>query len=379
MESNNFQFPIVNIMLPNLLRKTAKSMFPVTTSVESQVPHSYRIQKRLHTEKSASHFNIQNPVGLVGEPQSKDSQKILNDSWINKKYDETLSEISGIQTRLLSHSMYSHLTDMDSLKILMSSHVFQVWDFMFLVKKMQHILQNNNKMPWIPPNNNQLTRFIQEIVLCEETDSFSKLTEITGKDSMSHLEMYLLGMENVGLETNSIKYMINEIQNYQSNANSNVDYSYNLDFDTICGIIRKNRSSLVVNECLDMFEWNLKLSMESDINNLHLISAAFIFGRENIIPPMFEQVIKFIPHTKETQVFWLYLERHIEVDGGSDTHDEESHQELGSKLIKLLCNYDKNKWNQCLEIGVESLTRRYKVWDQVLEKIQENKIQNTFI
>ena len=367
-------------MLSKLVRNTCKSVFPAASAMP-KVPQTRQLQETLQTEKINNVVQeIRDPFMFVELPRmsqppssvdkDKTSKDILDDPWISQQYNTVLSKISDTQSFLLAHPIYSHLTDIDALKVLMSSHVYQVWDFMFLVKKMQHILQNDNNMPWIPPSNNQLTRFIQEIVLCEETDSFDKLKNITGKESMSHLEMYLLGMESVGLNTSFINNSINEINNHFQQSGQNNDIT------AINNIVRKNSelNTLVVNNSLDMFEWNLNLAMNTtDINNLHLVSAAFIFGRENIIPPMFEQVIKFIPQTKETEIFWLYLERHIEVDGGSDEHDEDSHQILGEKLIKLLCDYDEKKWNQCLQIGIESLKRRYTVWDQVLQKIQESK------
>ena len=68
-------------------------------------------------------FNGISTSNLLSAEQSVD---ILNDPWINRAYEDTMSEISNIQNKLLSHTMYSQLTDIPSLHILMSSHVFQV-------------------------------------------------------------------------------------------------------------------------------------------------------------------------------------------------------------------------------------------------------------
>lgn len=79
------------------------------------------------------------------------------------------SQLKALQSALHSHKIYGSVNGEKNMKIFMESHVFAVWDFMLLLKELQRKLTCVNKI-WIPPVSNNTARFINEIVVGEETD-----------------------------------------------------------------------------------------------------------------------------------------------------------------------------------------------------------------
>ena len=244
-------------------------------------------------------------------------------------------KLNPLRNQLKNHKLYSSLNTIEDVKIFMESHVFAVWDFMSLVKALQQNLTCVS-LPWFPKVNSKTARFINEIVLEEETD----VNEVG--IVKSHFEMYVDAMKEVGADTQPIAQFISEVYDGKSIKES----------------LAKSTNNDKVNDFINFTFDVIKT------NEAHLIAAVFTFGREDVIPDMFLKIIENFEQSSNTKLTKLkyYLNRHIELDGND-------HGPLALEMIKELCGENEQKWNDVLFYANKALEKRIQLWDGIVQQI----------
>ena len=98
--------------------------------------------------------------------------------------------------------------------------------------------------------------------------------------------------------------------------------------------------------------------------------AVFTFGREDLIPDMFIEIVRNIKKQfpEALGLFTYYLERHIEIDG-------DIHGALSERMVTELCGEDEAAWTQAAESSQKALRHRIELWTSVIER-HEGTIQS---
>ena len=116
------------------------------------------------------------------------------------------SSLDPIRERLLQHPVFQSVTNLPRLGVFMQHHVFAVWDFMTILKSLQRSLTCVETV-WLPSNNTSARRFVNEIVLCEESDEDGE------GGYASHFEIYLRAMKRCQASTAQIDEFILALRN----------------------------------------------------------------------------------------------------------------------------------------------------------------------
>lgn len=236
-----------------------------------------------------------------------------------------MERIALKQKELSRHPVYEKLNDIKSIRHFMSHHVFAVWDFMSLLKSLQ-IHLTCVSVPWTPSKYPaEMVRLINQIVLGEESD-----VDLEG-NPISHFELYLKGMEEVGASTVLIREFI-----------------------------RTGDMNLIPEGTRTFVASNIEMAKNGDVLD---VAANFFFGREKLIPDMFESIVAVLKKENiNAPTFLYYLERHIEVDAGE-------HGPLALKALDYLVSDDPIRKEHGINVGLKALEMRKHLWDKVLETL----------
>lgn len=257
---------------------------------------------------------------------------------VNPRIDALNDRLQPLYTRLSEHPLYASLGSIEDLHLFLEAHVFAVWDFMSLLKALQRGLTCVD-VPWVPSALPESRRLINEIVLGEESDVYQD-------QPLSHFELYRLAMQQCGASTDAIDSLLQSLR----------------DGDPLVAALTNSDAPQEAQSFVrDTFGFLAQ-------DKLHVTAAAFTFGREDLIPDMFQGFVRDLNRelAGRLETFVWYLQRHIEVDG-------EEHGPMALRMISELCGDDETKWQEAETAAVAALESRLRFWDGIHAKVQARR------
>ena len=251
------------------------------------------------------------------------------------------SRLNTLRAQLLDHPVYAEVASVQDLRRFMEDHVFAVWDFMSLLKRLQQDL-TCTRVPWFPADNARAARLINDIVIGEETD-----VDPDGS-YVSHLELYLRAMADVGASTR-------QFDTFRSLARVGTSVEGGLVRIGVPGHVR----AFVAD--------TMTLAQSGSTEE---VLAAFFYGREDIIPEMFSRLQKTFIGARYDNAslrhFIYYIERHIELDG-------DSHGPMGQELLEGLVADSPEREERALRAACNSIEARIELWNGTLSTLRERR------
>jgi Protein of unknown function (DUF3050) len=259
---------------------------------------------------------------------------------MNPKFEHNLSaallvSLRRSQAGLAQHRVFGALHDLSALRSFMQHHVFAVWDFMTLVKRLQRDL-TCIELPWTPPANAAASRLINEIVVGEESDVLADGTPI------SHFEMYRRAMQEVGAATDGIDGFV---QATREGAALETAFERGSVPTHVRSFVRETLAT-------------------ARQGNTTQVLATFLFGRESAIPLMFRRLLASwrVP-TEQAPTFVYYLERHIHLD-------TDAHGPAAQRLLGFVAARDGADEHDIGSAAMAAIRSRQELWDGVLAALR---------
>lgn len=247
-------------------------------------------------------------------------------------------ELERCSSALHAHPVFGMVRDMDDLRTFMEWHVFAVWDFMSLVKRLQNDLTCVS-VPWLPPKHPHATRLINEIVLGEESD------ESPGHGHASHYDLYIDAMREVGADPSQVDRFIGSV-------------------------IEGRELHAALRSCgtQDAVVRFVSETLSTAIHGAtHEVLGSFFYGRENVIPKMFSALLKdWSIDESEVPMFVYYLKRHIELDG-------DAHGPAAEAIIREIVGENATMRLELLRASISAVNARIALWDALAAHLLERQ------
>ncbi|MCU0812099.1 MAG: DUF3050 domain-containing protein [Thiobacillaceae bacterium] len=249
--------------------------------------------------------------------------------------------IESLRVKLEAHPIYASVRTLDDLRVFMQHHVYSVWDFMSLIKYLQNEVAPA-RWPWTPGGDASVQRFINELVLEEETD-----VSLPGREGhTSHFMLYLAAMREIGADADIPARFVDKVAEQGIHA-------------ALGSGLAPAPSAAFTRSTFDFLA----------SGKPHTVAAALALGREHVIPSMFRAFLSRMGVSEaEAPSFHYYLNRHVHLD-------EDFHAPLSLRLLAALCGDDAGKWREAEAAAAAAVDARILFWDGVLQVLPSQHAQ----
>jgi hypothetical protein len=253
---------------------------------------------------------------------------------------EITSEIADkFRCRLEQHPIYAAVASIEDLHCFMQHHVYSVWDFMSLIKYLQAVVAPA-RQPWSVVGDASARRFINELVLEEESDE----NPFSG-GFCSHFELYQQAMLEIGADTAPSQRFVERVE-----AEGIAAALAGADIPEPARRFTAATFAFI------------------DAERPHVAAAALALGREHIIPAMFRAILRRIGVGEaQAPIFHTYLNRHIHLD-------EDFHAPLSLRLLNGLCANDQARVEEAVSAAEAAVHARLDLWDGVYAAVRGGSV-----
>ncbi|CAG9319831.1 unnamed protein product [Blepharisma stoltei] len=246
-------------------------------------------------------------------------------SW---NYSQVVAKLKPLRTDLVSAYSSIKLESLPATRVYMKNFIYQAWAVISTLKALRSKLSPST-VPWYPPEDENSVRYINEILLDEETDVAGQPQQYS-----SHYNLFIKAMREANGFSEPMETLVTDLRQGMA-----WDKAFIKNKDQYKHIISPSTFKYVENE--------IGIAMNGD---LHQIAGFFFLGREETVPDLFSGFVKSL-NEKEVNapLFKSYIQRHIDLDG-------DLHAPLGEKITQRVCKEDPKMWKEVYEAGKLGIT-----------------------
>lgn len=266
--------------------------------------------------------------------------------------------VAPLRKRLREHKLFQAFEDLEDVKAFMEIHVFAIWDFLALTKSLQ-------RGPAEAAAGGE-QRSVQGLVreMCARYDS-----DVNEEgEAMSHFDMYLAAMEQIGADTRYIKNFLGIMQassdlKHMTKATNpeapRVGGWASRGWDWQGGSVRQSVDSslLAIGAPRGAQEFSSFTFSLVDSKQDHKIASSLAFGRQGL---MMERLLAILDQAeaqgKEVGKFRYLLTRHIKLHNKNYTP-------LSFQILVETCGASDKMWSEAEQAAVRALEARLRLWD----------------